>query len=440
MPRDGGSSSLDNRDTRWLCLVAFLFLNSSSSPESLDLSTPGGTYWVCRTNAVDGGAAFTQAQAALNWLARLDGQFVQSGPCGALGTPKYSFCPLSDRNGAPAGYMDVSLYCVGTNSRSPDGITCPGQYFVSIDPIPTEEATDSIGPAGSILIREVDVPAPNDTTSVAFERFYNSASPEISTLVTGWSHSFSRRIVANVQATPFQPHSNDHAHDSSLYSDPGAACLSGWGEIRANSAQWSHTTSSYANGACLLSQSGTVVATIQVRNASAAPASVTGDLVSFDAIRDNGRHVSFILRGTAIESAGRSGLRLTRAAAGYQLVDDQDNTEVYDMTGKLQSITTRAGIVVTLAYNAASQLVTVEDNLDHLLTLGYDSQGRLANVTDHNSHWVQYGYDAYSRLQTVNQSGARSHSYVYEIPSLPYLLTGAIDERGKRYATWEPPE
>jgi YD repeat-containing protein len=94
---------------------------------------------------------------------------------------------------------------------------------------------------------------------------------------------------------------------------------------------------------------------------------------------------------------------------------------------------------LTLAYNSASQLVTVEDNLDRLLTLGYDSEGRLANVTDHNSHLVQYGYDAYSRLQTVNRPGAGSHSYVYEIPSLPWLLTGAIDERGKRYATWEPP-
>ena len=425
------TANLHNRDVRWVCLGVFLFLGGSSAPESLDLRTLGGSYWDCQTNAVDGGAGSTQAQAAINWLARLDGQFVQSGRCGALGTPNYSFCPISDRNGALVGFMDVSLKCVGTDSRSPDGVTCPGRYFVSIDPVPAQDA-------GAVLIREMDVPAPpNGAAIVAFVRFYNRASAEITTLVTGWSHSFSRRIVANVQATPFQPHFSAYPHDSMLYSDPGAACTSGWGQIRANSPRWAHTTSRYANGVCLLSQSGAVVATIQVRNASAVPTSVTGAPVSFDAIRDNGQHVSFTLRGTAIVPAGGSTFRLTRTGDGYQLIDAQENTEVYDMSGTLQSVTTRAGVVVTLAYNPAGQLVTVEDNLGHLLTLGYDSQNRLADVTDHNSHVVQYGYDAYSRLQRVTNPGVGSRGYVYEMSSMPYLLTGALDEQGKRYAAWE---
>ena len=419
---------LHSRDIRWLCLGVFLFLNSSAARESLDLSTLGGTYWVCQTNGVDGRAASTQAQAALNWLARYDGQFVQSGPCGALGTPSYSFCPIAARNGERAGYMDVSLKCVGTDSRSPDGVTCPGRYFVSTDPVPTE-GTDAV------LVREVDVPP--SPKGIVFERFYNSASAEITTLVTGWSHSFSRRIVANVQATPFQPHFGADAHNSFLYSDPGAACTSGWGQIRASSHQWPHTTSSYTNGVCLLSQAGAVVETIQVRNAVAVPASVTGPPASFSAIRDNGQHVSFTLQGAVIVPTGNSKFRLTRATAGYQLVDEQENTEVYDLAGKLQSVTTRTGAVVTLAYNPAGQLVTVEDNLGHLLTLGYDSQNRLANVTDHNSHLVQYGYDTYSRLQRVTNPGVGGRSYVYEISAMPYLLTGAIDEQGKRYATWE---
>ena len=422
---------LHSRDIRWVCLGVFLFLSSSAARESLDLSTLGGTYWVCQTNGVDGGAASTQAQAAINWLARFDGQWVQSGPCGALGTSNYSFCPISNRNGEQAGYMDVSVKCVGTHSRSPDGVSCPGRYFVSTDPVPAEDA-------GAVLVREVDVPAPPNGAAIGgFVRFYNRASADITTLVTGWSHSFSRRIVANAEATPFQPHFSAYPHDSLLYSDPGAACTSGWGQIRASSHQWPHTTSSYANGVCLLSQAGAVVGSIQVRNAAAVPASVTGPPVSFTAIRDNGQHVSFTLRGAASVPTGSSTFRLTRTTAGYQLVDDQENTEIYDLAGKLQSVTTRTGAVVTLAYNPAGQLVTVEDNLGHLLTLGYDSQNRLADVTDHNSHLVQYGYDAYSRLQRVTNPGVGGRSYVYEMPSMPYLLTGAIDEQGKRYATWE---
>jgi YD repeat-containing protein len=413
------------RDIRWVCLGLLLFLSSSSAPERLNLTTLGGTYWVCQTNAVDGGPAPTQAQAALNWLARFDGQWVQSGPCGAPGTPNYSFCPISERNGTPAGYMDVSLKCAGTDSRSPDGVTCPGQYFVS-----TEDGT---GPTGGILVREVDVPA----GIVTFERFYNSASAEISTLVTGWSHSFSRRIVASTRATTFQPYFGTDAHDSSLYSDPGTACTSGWGQIRAGSPQWSHTTSSYTNGVCLLSQNGAVATTLRVRNASAVPASVTGTPSSFDAVRDNGQRVSFAQQGTAIMPANGSSFRLSRLTDGYQLIDDQDITEIYDVTGKLRSVTTRAGIVVTLTYNSAAHLVTVENNQGDLLTLGYDSQGRLANVTDHKSHLVQYGYDAYSRLQRVTNPRGGSRNYVYEMSSLPYLLTGALDERGRRYATWK---
>jgi YD repeat-containing protein len=406
----------------------FLFLNSSSALESLSSGTLGGTYWACQTNGADGGAASTQAQAAINWLARFEGQFVQSGPCGALGTPNYSFCPISDRNGTQAGFMDVSLKCIGSNSRSPDGITCPGRYFVSTGPVPAQDA-------GAVLVREVDVPP--SPQGIVFERFYNSASVEITTLVTGWSHSFSRRIVANVQAAPFQPHFGADAHDSSLYSDPGAACTSGWSQIRASSNRWPHTTSSYTNGACLLSRAGAVVGAIQVRNAVAVPASVTGPAVSFDAIRDNGQHVTFALQGTAIMPTGNSPFRLTRATAGYQLVDDQENTEIYDLAGKLQSVSTRTGVVVTLAYNPDGQLVTVEDNLGHLLTLGYDSQNRLTNVTDHNSHLAQYGYDAYSRLQRVTYPGVGGRSYVYEMSSMPYVLTGAMDEQGRRYATWE---
>jgi YD repeat-containing protein len=185
---------------------------------------------------------------------------------------------------------------------------------------------------------------------------------------------------------------------------------------------------------CLLHEGSMVVARIQVHRASAPPAAVTGSPVSFDAIRDDGQHVGFVLQGAAIAATDDSGLLLTRIADGYQLIDTHGDTEIYDAGGKLLSVKTHAGLVVTLNYNSTAQLVTVEDNLGHLLTLGYDSQNRLANVTDHNSNLVQYGYDAYSRLQRVSDSGSGTHTYLYE---MPYLLTGAIDASGKRYATWE---
>jgi YD repeat-containing protein len=340
---------------------------------------------VCQTNGVDGGAASTQAQAALNWLAKLGGQYIQSGSCGTPGAPNYSFCPIAAHDGTPAGSIDVFMECAHSNSRSPDGVTCPGRYFVT---------TESPKP---VVARETDVPGP-----LGFERFYNSDSPEISTLVTGWSHSFSRRIAANMQAAPFQHYSGVDAHTSSLYPDAATACTSGWRQISAGS----HATSSYANGVCVLDQGGS----IQVWNASAAPTSLTGTPVSFDAIRDDGQR--------AVD------MHASRTADGYQLADVEGTTEAYDASGKLLSITSRDGMALTMAYNPGGQLVTVEDSAGHLLTLGYDSQGRLANVTDHNSHFVEYSYDAFSRLQR-----AGSRRYAYEISAKPYLVTRATDER-----------
>ena len=108
---------LHSRDVRWVCLGVFLLLGSSSARESLNLVTPGGTYWVCQTNGMDGGAASTQAQAALNWLAKLGGQYIQSGSCGTPGTPNYSFCPIAAHDGTPAGSMDVFMQCANSDSR-----------------------------------------------------------------------------------------------------------------------------------------------------------------------------------------------------------------------------------------------------------------------------------------------------------------------------------
>src|SRR3974390_3024719 len=94
----------------------------------------GPSFWDCQTNMTDGGHASTQVQAAAQWISIWHGQLVQSGPCGALGTANYRFCPLNNSNGQSAGGMDVFLYC--PTGFSPDGLTCPGEYYVSTDRIP----------------------------------------------------------------------------------------------------------------------------------------------------------------------------------------------------------------------------------------------------------------------------------------------------------------
>jgi YD repeat-containing protein len=114
-----------------------------------------------------------------------------------------------------------------------------------------------------------------------------------------------------------------------------------------------------------LSRGGNVVATIAVRNAIFLPPTATGTAVSFDVVRDDGQDMTFTVSGSTIVAPAGVTLRLTQLSSGYQLIDDDDNVEIYDATGKLLSVTARSGIVETLAYDSSNRLSTVTDSFGH---------------------------------------------------------------------------
>ena len=192
----------------------------------------------------------------------------------------------------------------------------------------------------------------------------------------------------------------------------------------------------YSNGICSLISNGTTVATIVVRNAIANAPPVTGPAITYDAVRDDGQVVTFTVQGGSIVPPAGSSLRLTLTATGYQLIDDDDNIELYNSNGQLLSVTSRSGIVETMGYDASNRLTTVTDSFGHQLTLGYDMQGRLGSVTDPGANAVTYGYDGQTRLSTVTNLDHTTRTYVYENAALPDLLTGVIDETATRFSTW----
>ena len=128
---------------------------------------------------------------------------------------------------------------------------------------------------------------------------------------------------------------------------------------------------------------------------------------------------------------------------GWRFTDANDNVEVYDVNGRLTSITTRSGETQSLAYDASSRLSTVTDPYGHQLTLGYDSNGRLATLTRPDTQVVQYAYDSSGRLSTATFPDTRVRTYVYNETAntsganLPNALTGIIDENSARYATYQ---
>ena len=135
---------------------------------------------------------------------------------------------------------------------------------------------------------------------------------------------------------------------------------------------------------------------------------------------------------TRLESAG--------ATTGWErrtAVDDQ--VEVYSADGRLTGIRYRAGVQLTLSYDASNRLQMVSDPFGRALTLTYSPTGQVAAVRDPGNNSVEYTYqtvDFRERLVSVRYPGDAIRIYHYEDDRFPFALTGITDENGDRYASW----
>jgi len=158
--------------------------------------------------------------------------------------------------------------------------------------------------------------------------------------------------------------------------------------------------------------------------------------------RPDGSLRTFNLSGVEIQNVDGAAWRLQKQAdaggnvTGWTLTTADFDVESYDAGGKLTAISTRAGFTTSLAYDGTGRLITATDSFGRSITLGYDVAGRLGSMTDSASRTYQYGYDDLGRPTTVTYPGGSTRKYVYEDTRFPLLLTGIIDERGVRFATY----
>jgi YD repeat-containing protein len=211
----------------------------------------------------------------------------------------------------------------------------------------------------------------------------------------------------------------------------------GWLLSSSVGSQWIHTFSRALN----------------VFETSSTTASVSTPLVQ--ALRDDGTHWRFPSSAIEVTATGFSHAKLLRTPTGYRLTTPDDTVEQYNATGRLLSITTRAGVVQTLNYEAnppsgqEPKLLSVVDSYGRSLTFTYHPDtattgaGNIATVTDHLSNTVSYAYDANNNLATVTYPGGSTKTYHYneqvftQNTNLPNALTGITDENGVRYATYQ---
>jgi YD repeat-containing protein len=159
-------------------------------------------------------------------------------------------------------------------------------------------------------------------------------------------------------------------------------------------------------------------------------------------------------------------VRLFDAASkpiGWLLTDPDGSVEAYSIDGRLLSITAADGRTSTLTYSNGNRsggmvlvplgdprtlalpygiLTQVTDSLGRTLKFAYDDRIRLAKVTTPANQEIVYGYDAAGNLASVTYPDGHTRQYLYNEPaltsgvSLPYAITGLIDENGVRLGSY----
>jgi YD repeat-containing protein len=317
--------------------------------------------------------------------------------------------------------------------------TCPDSHVTTQTPANAEVSCrncqgDPINPeVGNMFRSETDVVFAGTPGSVAFRRFYNSADPGGADTVPKWRHSYDASVQIVTQQ-PIAPYPGLSATVSPQYASAADACTQGFAAIKSSVSAWIAASASYAANVCSISTSSGTIGTLPVfiegNTTSTAPA------FEYDVIREDGQTLRFPVIGGAIVNPPGYSLRLTLTGSGFTVTDDQDTVEQYDVSGHLQSITSRTGVTQTLSYNTAGQLASVVDTFGHSLTFSYYSWGGMSSVAVNGGASVQYTYGSWLMLATATNLDGTTRSYSYTDANNPKSLTGFVDESGTTESAW----
>lgn len=138
---------------------------------------------------------------------------------------------------------------------------------------------------------------------------------------------------------------------------------------------------------------------------------------------------------------------------GWEYLTSDRKIELYDVGGKLLSVTDRNGYSHFMEYSDGSThhsiapypglLVAVRDSWGRRIEFTYDGRSRLAGFIDPAGGKVEYDYDVSGNLITRKAQDGLVRTYLYNelehrgSQSQPYALTGIVAEDGLRYATFK---
>jgi YD repeat-containing protein len=232
---------------------------------------------------------------------------------------------------------------------------------------------------------------------------------------------------------------------------------------RSNVKRWEHNyqafAASLANPGALASKSTACVTGTSAGSTYCYPYASIGTTNDF-AIRRAGGRMLYFSSGNGFKPNADVNDRVSPlldsggSQIGWSVVNgDTDAAETYDLNGLLLRSTPRNGRTTTFTYSDAQTqvtiapspglLLTVADVFGHQLSFTYDSLARLSTMTDPAGGSYLYQYDSNSNLTSVTYPDGKVRKYIYNEPantvnvSMPFALTGIVDENNARYATFQ---
>jgi YD repeat-containing protein len=156
----------------------------------------------------------------------------------------------------------------------------------------------------------------------------------------------------------------------------------------------------------------------------------------------DGRQSVFLLISGALKSEATELGSLSKLASGWLYVSANNEQLSFDARGRLVKWTSAEGLSQTATYGAMDSTgntpTTISDASGNSLTYTVDNLGRLIRLAAGNL-LVTYQYEWSAHLVSVTYTWPGKsviRKYLYEDGTNASWLTGIIDERGVRYATW----